>query len=169
MQQTIINGFRVMVFTGYDGTQLFINHPDGHNIYAHRVSGDALERAREVIAAETPEAFAPADKMICLSDRKDEFKAAMRRGIDDDLRVEADTEADSFLVINRTNYSDYRVRLETRENGKTYSSCECKDYKLSHRDLFFTAACNKRNAPNKRNIVFGIIGNRDIFAVRNFN
>lgn len=132
MQQTMINGFRVMVFTGYDGTQLFINHPDGHNIYAHRVSGDALERAREIIALEMPETVT-ADKMICLSDRKDEFKQAMKRGLDNDLSVEADYEQDCYLVINRTNYTDYRVRLETRADGKTYSFCECPDFKFRKR------------------------------------
>ncbi len=56
MQQSIINGYRVMVLTGYDGTQLFINNPAGDNIYAHRVSGDAVERAKEIIAQDAPAA-----------------------------------------------------------------------------------------------------------------
>lgn len=135
MQQTIINGYRVMIFTGYDGTQLFINHPEGHTIYAHRVSGDAMERAREVIAADAPVATvaAPVNKMICLSDRKAEFKSAMKRGLENDLEVYPDFEPDTFVVVNRTNKSEYRVRFETRADGKTYSECGCKDFEFKKR------------------------------------
>ena len=135
MQQTIINGFQVMIFTGYHGTQLFINHPDGHTIYAHKVTGGeigAMERARQIIRAEMPEtveAAAPvADKMICLSNRKSEFRAALKRGLSNDLAVYPDFEPDSFVVVNLTNETEYRVSLETREDGKNYGQCSCKDF-----------------------------------------
>jgi hypothetical protein len=36
-QETTIGGFKVTVFTGYDGKQLFITDSDGNQIYAHRV------------------------------------------------------------------------------------------------------------------------------------
>ncbi len=50
MQTTTINGFKVTIFKGYDGTQLFITDKNGVQIYAHRVSGNPIERAREVIS-----------------------------------------------------------------------------------------------------------------------
>lgn len=49
MQTTTINGYKVTIFNGYDGTQLFINDPKGNQIYAHKVSGNPIERAKEVI------------------------------------------------------------------------------------------------------------------------
>lgn len=135
MQQTIINGYQVMIFTAYQGTQLFINHPDGYSIYAHRVSGGgqgAMERARQIIALEVPETPAAAaptkDRMICLSNRKPEFRAAMKRGLSNDFAVYPDFEKDSFVVVNLTNETEYRVKLETRADGKNYGMCECKDF-----------------------------------------
>ncbi len=52
MKQQIISGYQVTIFTGYDGTQLFITNADGIQIYAHRVSGNPIEKAREIIAAQ---------------------------------------------------------------------------------------------------------------------
>ncbi len=130
MQQTIINGFQVMIFTGYQGTQLFINHPDGYNIYAHKVSGGmpgAMERARQIITAEMPVVVevpaAPASRMICLSNRKPEFRAAMKRGLSNEFAVYPDFEKDLFVVVNLTNETEYRVRLG-QSNGKT-KRCRC--------------------------------------------
>lgn len=131
MQQTIINGFRVMIFTGFDGTQLFINHPDGHNIYAHRVSGDAMERAKVIIAAnqvivtDEPE---KAGKMICIAERRAEFTEALTRGKNSDLEVYADWDKDAFVVVNNDNNAEYRVHLESRD-GQLFGSCECPDKK----------------------------------------
>ena len=50
MTQTTINGYQVTIFTGYNGTQLFITDSKGIQIYAHKVSGDPIQRAKEVIA-----------------------------------------------------------------------------------------------------------------------
>lgn len=50
MKQTTIKGYTVTIFKSYNGTQLFIQDKDGNQIYAHKVSGDALERAVEVIS-----------------------------------------------------------------------------------------------------------------------
>ena len=137
MQQTIINGYRVMVFTGYDGTQLFINHPTGHNIYAHKVSGDPMERARNVIAMDcgaAPEVISqPADKMICLSDRRVEFCEALLRGKNSRLEVYADWDKDAFVVVNGDNKNEYRVHLESRHEGKLFAECECPDFEFRKR------------------------------------
>ncbi len=49
MQTTNINGYKVTIFKGYNGVQLFITDASGNQIYAHRVSGNPIERAKEVI------------------------------------------------------------------------------------------------------------------------
>jgi hypothetical protein len=50
MKTTTIKGYKVQIFKGYNGTQLFIIDAKGNQIYAHRVSGNPIERAREVIS-----------------------------------------------------------------------------------------------------------------------
>ena len=132
MQQTIINGYRVMIFKGYDGTQLFINNPAGDNIYAHRVSGDAIERAKDIIALDAPAAPETADKMICLSERRGEFAEALIRGKNSNLEVFADWDKDVFVVVNTDNKNEYRVHLESRD-GQLHAMCQCKDFEFRKR------------------------------------
>lgn len=50
MQITNINGYKVTIFKHYNGTQLFITDSQGVLIYAHKVSGNPVERAKQVIA-----------------------------------------------------------------------------------------------------------------------
>lgn len=49
MQTIKINGYKVTTFNSCNGTQLFINDASGVQIYAHKVSGDAMLRALEII------------------------------------------------------------------------------------------------------------------------
>ncbi len=49
MQKIKINGYTVTIFNHYNGTQLFINDSKGVQIYAHKVTGDAMLRALEII------------------------------------------------------------------------------------------------------------------------
>ncbi len=131
-----------MIFTGFDGTQLFINSPEGHTIYAHRVSGDPMERAKEVIASNTvivtdePE---KADKMICLNERKTEFTEALSRGKDNRLEVFSDWDKDAFVVVNHDNNAEYRVNLESRD-GQLWGECECPDFSFRRRICKHTSA-----------------------------
>lgn len=144
MEQTIINGFRVIIFKGYDGTQLFIDNPAGENIFAHRVSGNPVKRAKEIIGYVKP------DSMICVSSRRSEFTEALGRGKDNSFEVFADWEKDAFVVVNRTNKTEYKVILETREN-RLFGKCSCPDFKYRKRtckhlgevlvDALFGAAC----------------------------
>jgi SWIM zinc finger len=142
MEQTIINGFQVTIITGYYGTQLFITNADGINIYAHQVSGGrdgAFERANEVIARETARAQTSIPETvievqakhspiaICLNDRKDEFKQALKSGLGNDLTVYAGWDRDTFFVTNLTNQTEYKVELETIDN-RVFATCECKDF-----------------------------------------
>lgn len=132
MEQTTINGYKVMIFHGYDGTQLFINDPKGQNIYAHRVSGDAIERAKEIIARETtlaPETLTVKSRAICLSTRKAEFKSALKRGLENEFEVYPDFEPDTFVVVNRTKQTEYRVKLGTHD-AKVFASCGCRDFEF---------------------------------------
>ncbi len=41
--------YTVTIYRCYDGIKLFVTDSKGNQIYAHKVSGDALERAKEVI------------------------------------------------------------------------------------------------------------------------
>lgn len=129
--QTIINGFKVTIFNHYNGTQLFINDRDGVQIYAQKLTGDAMERAKTIIAANTAveEFTAPmkADRMICLNERKAEFTDAMNRGKNSDLEVYADWDRDAWVVVNRDNKAEYRVNLESRDN-QLFGDCSCKDF-----------------------------------------
>ena len=50
MQTKTIQGYKVTIFNGYNGTQIFISDAGGVQVYAHRVSGNPIKRAREVIA-----------------------------------------------------------------------------------------------------------------------
>ena len=52
MQQLTINGYLVTIYYHRNGTQLFIQNAGGFQIYAHRVSGNPLDRAVEVIEAQ---------------------------------------------------------------------------------------------------------------------
>jgi hypothetical protein len=49
MQTIKINGFKVTIFNSYNGTQVFINDSKGVQIYGHKVTGDPLLRAMEII------------------------------------------------------------------------------------------------------------------------
>ena len=50
MQITNISGYKVTIFPSYNGVQLFITDKSGVQIYAHKVSGCPVERAKEIIA-----------------------------------------------------------------------------------------------------------------------
>lgn len=141
-QQTKIGGFKVEVFTGYDGVQLFITDATGIEIYAHRVSSDPIERAQEVIARETGAATVAAPRpvqsiksnRICLTERQEEFAKAIQRGLTNKFEVWEDFDFGDFVCVNKTNRTEYRVKLETVD-GRTYSGCECPDWNIKNASL----------------------------------
>lgn len=49
MQIIKIDGYTVQIFKSYNGTQVFISDSKGVQIYAHKVSGEPMLRAMEVI------------------------------------------------------------------------------------------------------------------------
>jgi hypothetical protein len=64
--------------------------------------------------------------MICLSDRKVEFKEAAERADRSELYVFADA-PDRFGVVNGESKAHYRVNLKTIE-ARFYADCECADF-----------------------------------------
>ncbi len=49
MRKFTYKAHRVVIFEGYNGDSMFINDPKGNQIYAHKFTGDAFERAKQVI------------------------------------------------------------------------------------------------------------------------
>lgn len=49
MQHEQINDYKITIFESYEGKQLFIESPAGETVYVHRVAGDPIERAKQVI------------------------------------------------------------------------------------------------------------------------
>ena len=78
-------------------------------------------------------------KMICLSERRKEFVEALERGKNSNLEVYADWDKDAFVVVNRDNRFEYRVRLET-SGGQLFAECECPDFQYRKRVCKHTSA-----------------------------
>lgn len=77
------------------------------------------------------QSFRVGTEMICLTDRKVEFKEASERADKSELYVFADA-PDRFGVVNGKSKAHYKVNLKTIE-GKIYSDCECADFTYRHR------------------------------------
>jgi hypothetical protein len=92
-----------------------------------------MEWAKEIIARERAETGAPvqpapvSSRRITLNDRKEEFWQAAMRSIDQNFVVYEDWDFGSFVVVNKTNQTEYRVELEAI-GDRSYVSCNCKDY-----------------------------------------
>lgn len=67
------------------------------------------------------------DGKICLTDRKEEFAAAITRGDASNLEVFAGWEPDAFFVKNHDSGKEYRVTL-ANEDGNVVAECECRDF-----------------------------------------
>lgn len=119
--------FPVVEITERDGERAyFYEYPDGSRSSAAICQSHLVGHALEIEPRGDP-------KMICLSDRKAEFRSAMKRGQNHDLQVYPDFEKDSFIVVNRTNETKYPVRFETRADRKNYVFCGCKDFQYKKR------------------------------------
>lgn len=118
--------FPVVEITTRDGERAYrYQYPDG------QISASAIKESNlghysiRIHRCETIPA--QSNLAICLHDRKDEFRAAMKRGIDGNFEVFAGWDRDTFFVVNKDKNSEYRVEFETIE-GKTYAQCECPDF-----------------------------------------
>lgn len=50
MKKFTYKGYKVTVFDGYDGKQMFIKNSDGEQVWAHRFTGDDFEQAKRIIS-----------------------------------------------------------------------------------------------------------------------
>ena len=67
-----------------------------------------------------------ASEMLCLSERKKEFKQASERAEKSELYVFCDA-PDRYDVVNGESRVNYGVNLKTNE-GRIYADCECADF-----------------------------------------
>ena len=70
--------------------------------------------------------FAVDSEMLCLTDRKREFKQASERAEKFELYVFCDA-PDRYGVVNGESKDHYCVNLKTVE-GRIYADCECADF-----------------------------------------
>jgi hypothetical protein len=65
-------------------------------------------------------------EMLCLTDRKQEFKQASERAEKSELYVFCDA-PDRYGVVNGESKINYGVNLKT-DQGRIYADCECGDF-----------------------------------------
>ena len=70
--------------------------------------------------------------MICISHRKTEFAEALVRSKSSRLEVFADWDKDAFVVVNKDNRSEHRVKFGTFA-GKLFGECSCRDFDFRKR------------------------------------
>lgn len=126
--------FPIVEVTDRDGERAYYyQYPDGarssaafkhSQLASHMIS---VRRTVPVAAADTPDAL-----LICISDRRAEFREALERGENWNLQVIEDFERDNYIVRNLDNGNEYRVMLET-VGIQVYAACECPDYSYRSR------------------------------------
>ncbi|HRH43439.1 MAG TPA: SWIM zinc finger family protein [Pyrinomonadaceae bacterium] len=77
------------------------------------------------------ESFTFDSEMLCLTDRKQEFKQASDRASKSDLCVFCDA-PDRYVVVNIEARANYGVKLRTAE-GRIYADCDCGDFVFRQR------------------------------------
>ena len=104
--------------------------PDGERAYHYEFPNGEIFRAairQSDLASHVVQIEAQiSPKMICLSERRDEFREALRCGKDNRFDVYADWNTDAF-VVNQDNKAEYRVKLETHQK-QLFVECEYPDF-----------------------------------------
>jgi hypothetical protein len=72
------------------------------------------------------ERFTFDSEMLCLTDRRQEFRQASERAEQSELYVFCDA-PDRYGVVNGESKVNYGVNLKTAE-GRIYADCECADF-----------------------------------------
>lgn len=113
--------FPIIEITERDGERAYrYEFPDG-SVSNAAISQSALAGHPVQIEAQI------SPKMICISNRTEEFRAALDRGKDNRFEVYANWEKDAFVVVNQDNKNEYHVTLDN-SRGAFYGECECPDY-----------------------------------------
>lgn len=119
---------QVVVITENE-TGRFANCPCSTEMCEHREIVAKIDRQRfpEDLAAAAVEPL-----MISLNERQAEFTQSIERAAKSKLKVYADFEKDTFVVVNEENKHEHRVALKTVK-GKVLASCDCGDFKNRNR------------------------------------
>lgn len=113
--------FPVVEVTTRDGERAYrYEFPDGSVSSAAIRQSDLIGHPVQIEARVSP-------KMVCISNRTDEFRAALERGKNNRFDVYADWEKDAFVVVNLDNKNEYHVTLDN-SRGAFYAECECPDF-----------------------------------------
>lgn len=117
-----INFYAVVEITTRDGERAYkYAFPDG------TVSSAAFAHSRldsHMIRIERR----PDKRMICLTDQpRAVVQGALKRSFENEFEVFGDWYRDTYVVVNKTKNTEYRVELETI-GKKAYASCTCKDF-----------------------------------------
>lgn len=118
--------FSVIEITERDGERAYkYEFPDGSisssAIRQSQLVGHALEIQPRIDS-----------KMLCLTERRNEFREALERGKDNHFEVYSDWDRDAYVVVNQDNKAEYRVKLQTHD-GKVHCLCECPDFTYRRR------------------------------------
>ena len=133
----------VLLASGIDGKDETIFFPvvevterDNERAYFYQYPDGSVSRAaitQSALIGHPVQIEARIDsKMICLNNRKNEFREALERGKDNKFEVYSDWDKDAFVVVNQGNKAEYRVKLDNAR-GEFYSSCECPDFQFKKR------------------------------------
>lgn len=119
--------FAVVEITNLDGERAYrYQYPDGQ-ISRRTIKQSELGHYTLRINRLQTIAPKPEPQGICLHDRKDEFRSALKRGADNNLEVFAGWDKDTFFVVNQSNGTEYGINFETVD-GKVYAECDCPDF-----------------------------------------
>jgi len=145
-QEKNINGHKVSIFPGYDGTSLYVTDPNGIQLFAHKVSGDPMEKALSVIAENSPkvEAFdaqvlsqaatqAAGQAMLLGEERGSKMLAAIDKA-QIELSYNKTIKFDAGILSFVSRHSNRR-RIVT-SSGCVESHCDCKNAISYHKGLF---------------------------------
>lgn len=142
-ERTQISGYQVTTFYTQNGTQLFITDSEGVQIYAHRVSGDPIARAKEAIAAETGQPIEPTARERfekAKAKTMEIFNSRHIKAVEVSLEEMFDNVRVYSVITRETNIPHrYVVRVEDSfDAGETITTARCncfagaKGYKCRH-------------------------------------
>jgi peroxiredoxin family protein len=126
----MIQGYKVTVFYTMDGMQLFVTDAEGYQVYAHRMTGDPIARAREIIAAELGESVKPtaAERFEAAKAKTLEiFNSRHVKAVEVSLEESFGNVRIYSAITRETGVPHrYTVRVEDSfENGETITEARC--------------------------------------------
>jgi hypothetical protein len=122
--------FPVVEVTEKDGENVYrYMYPDGEISRSYVRQSELKYHSLKINSQAVVQSKPVKSKRICLNERQEEFAQAILRGMKNEFDVFEDFEIGTFVCVNKTNKSEYRVEMETIGN-KTCVSCTCKDFEF---------------------------------------